>query len=80
MTGQPIGGATHQGHSDSSCWSRGQAWAIHGFAQAAINTGDSSFLSLARRLADYAIPRLPADAVPEWDYDLPADAVRLRDS
>ncbi len=29
-TGKPDHGATHQGFSDSSCWARGQAWAIIG--------------------------------------------------
>ena len=31
--GKPLRGETHQGYSDGSCWSRGQAWLIHGFAQ-----------------------------------------------
>lgn len=30
-TGKPKHGATHQGHSDTSIWARGQSWAILGF-------------------------------------------------
>jgi len=32
-SGEPLKGYTHQGYSDESCWSRGQAWAIHALAQ-----------------------------------------------
>ena len=31
-TGKPLYGATAQGTSDDSCWARGQAWGIDGFA------------------------------------------------
>src|SRR4029453_18965785 len=31
---------THQGHDDESTWSRGQAWAIHGFAMCWRERGD----------------------------------------
>ena len=31
-TGEPLRGATEQGAYDDSCWSRGQAWGIYGFA------------------------------------------------
>lgn len=33
VTGQPKAKFTNQGYSDDSCWARGQAWAILGFAQ-----------------------------------------------
>jgi unsaturated chondroitin disaccharide hydrolase len=60
---------THQGLSAESTWSRGQAWAIHGFAIAYRETGDPRFLSTARRLADYFITHLPTDKIPFWDFD-----------
>jgi unsaturated chondroitin disaccharide hydrolase len=79
-SGRPLGGSTHQGYADESCWSRGQAWAIHGFAQLHAYTGLPLFLATARRLADYAVAELPADKVPYWDYRLPPEAPRYRDS
>ncbi|MEM9424408.1 MAG: glycoside hydrolase family 88 protein [Spirochaetota bacterium] len=68
--GTPLKGVTHQGYSDDSCWSRGQAWAVHGFAQTYLHTGRGDFLETAAGLADYVIAHLPADAVPLWDYSL----------
>lgn len=79
-TGAPLGGHTFQGYADESCWSRGQAWAIHGFAQTYMYTRDPLFRITAQRVADYAIAHLPLDGVPYWDYRLPADAPRYRDS
>jgi len=79
-TGAPIGGRTHQGYADDSCWSRGQAWAIHGFAQVYRYTGIEHFRTTAQRLADYALAHLPEDFVPYWDYCLPFDAPHYRDS
>lgn len=71
---------THQGLSASSCWSRGQSWAIYGFAKCYRATGDLSFLEAARRLADYCRQRLPPDRVPYWDYDSPLIPNDVRDS
>jgi unsaturated chondroitin disaccharide hydrolase len=79
-TGTPLGGFTAQGYADESCWSRGHAWAIHGYAQTYRYTGEVRFRDVARRLADYALAHLPADGVPLWDYRLPADAPQHRDS
>lgn len=80
LAGRPLGGETYQGYSDESCWSRGQAWGIHGFAQMYANTGIARFRDTAQQLADYAIAHLPPDGVPLWDYCLPADAPQYRDS
>lgn len=79
-TGEPIGGFTHQGFADESCWSRGQAWAIHGFTVTFRYTNDARFRQAAMRLADHAIAHLSAHPVPFWDYRLPEDAPHYRDS
>jgi len=69
----PITGAlksrgTVQGACDACTWSRGQAWAIHGFTMLYRETGDTRFLDAARKTADYFIGHLPADKVPYWDF------------
>lgn len=79
-SGKPLRGETHQGYADDSCWSRGQAWLIHGFAQSATSTGNAAYIDAARRLAKKAEALMGDDAVPVWDYAVP-DAVNApRDS
>ncbi|MFB6217886.1 MAG: glycoside hydrolase family 88 protein, partial [Halobacteriaceae archaeon] len=75
-TGDPVAGETRQGYADDSTWSRGQAWAIYGFALAAGYTGERRFREAAAAAADYYLDRVEADHVPRWDFDAPADAVR----
>ena len=79
-TGQPVCGFTHQGMSDDSCWSRGQAWAIHGLAQSCLNTGITEYRDTAAAMADYVADRLPEDGVPLWDHCLSPDRHPHRDS
>lgn len=57
---------TNQGYSDDSCWSRGQAWGILGFAKAYHWTRRREFRDAADRLAEYFMNHLPADGVPPW--------------
>lgn len=66
-TGAPRFGRTAQGYSDSSCWARGQAWGVYGFALSFRHTGDRSFLDTACELLDYYLERLPEDGVCYWD-------------
>ncbi|WP_270889213.1 glycoside hydrolase family 88 protein [Pedococcus sp. 5OH_020] len=69
MTGTPLRGFTHQGLSDDSVWSRGQAWAIYGFARAAQWTGSHDFTAVSGRCADLFLRRLAERPVPPWDFD-----------
>ncbi|MBA8880994.1 glycoside hydrolase family 88 protein [Phyllobacterium myrsinacearum] len=80
MSGKPVGGETHQGYADDSCWSRGQAWLIHGFAQSAAVTGSQTYLDAACRLAAKAEELMGSDTVPAWDYNAPKDKPVSRDS
>lgn len=70
-TGEIIRKITVQGYSNDSCWSRGQAWAIYGFALAYKTTKDKLFLETAENLAVYFIKNLPEDYVPYRDFDDP---------
>ena len=70
-TGAVISRETRQGYSNSSCWARGQAWAVHGFTMAYRFTGNAQFLVAARKAADYFVFHTPADRIPYWDYQAP---------
>jgi unsaturated chondroitin disaccharide hydrolase len=78
--GDPRFGSTHQGHSDDSCWSRGQAWGIYGFALGFRHTGKHELVELAARLADYFLERLPSDSIACWDLIFTDDNETPRDS
>jgi unsaturated chondroitin disaccharide hydrolase len=71
-TGERARGFTFQGYSDSSCWPRGQAWAIYGYTRTAEATGKRAYLDLAEQLADYFLERTGPVLVPPWDFDDPA--------
>jgi hypothetical protein len=66
-TGTPLHGKTHQGYSDFSCWARGQAWSIYGFALGYRHTRNEQLLRLTKRLANFYLNRLPADGICYWD-------------
>ena len=79
-TGAPLRGATEQGHQDGSCWARGQAWGIYGFALGYRHAGEPSFLDAARRCADYFLSRLPDDRIAYWDLVFDEGSHEERDS
>ena len=68
-TGRVVSFATHQGISARSTWSRGEGWALYGFAVAASELRDRGLLRVASRIAGYVRAHLPAAGVPLWDYD-----------
>jgi unsaturated chondroitin disaccharide hydrolase len=69
LTGAPIGPDTYQGKSPTSCWSRGQAWAIAACATLASLGAGEPYLQAARRAAVYYLDHLPDDRLPPWDFD-----------
>jgi len=80
VTGEPLRGGTAQGFDDRSCWSRGQAWGIYGFALAYGYTSDQTLLDAAQRCADYFLDHLPADHVVYWDLVFGDGSGESRDS
>ncbi|KAL6886753.1 glycoside hydrolase family 88 protein [Trichoderma evansii] len=71
---------TNQGMGHESCWARGQAWAITGFAQTYNWTGDVSFLKTSKDCADYFLANLPETLIPPWDFDAPKDGKQPTDT
>jgi len=67
LTGAPLYGTTHQGYSDDSCWARGQAWGIYGFALGFAHSGREDLVRFSASLANYYLNRLPDDLICYWD-------------
>lgn len=65
-------GYTFQGIGDDSFWSRGQGWAILGYAETARATGNPRYLELAHKLADRFLEALGGRSSAPWDFDDPA--------
>ena len=63
--------STQQGYSPFTCWARGLAWAIYGFTDTFLFTGDKLFLDTAERCAWYYLENTPDNGVPFWDYGAP---------
>lgn len=77
LTGEFLGNPGGQGYGEGSSWSRGQGWAVYGFAVAYRHTGKTEFLDAAKRSANYCIANLTAcDWLPLVDFRAPHDPVR----
>ncbi len=73
ITGKAVSKQTHQGYSDHSSWSRGQAWALYGFTMMYKETKKKEFLVQAQKIATFIKnnSNLPEDKIPYWDFDAP---------
>ena len=73
---------TAQGYADESAWSRGQAWAIYGYAMCYRETGDRRYLDQALKTFRFmrGHKNMPADLVPYWDMDAPGIPDEPRDA
>jgi unsaturated chondroitin disaccharide hydrolase len=79
-SGEFLRQTTHQGFRGDSCWSRGLAWALYGFGTSFEYSRDPRMLDTAEKCADFYISKTPADGVPPWDYDAPADSRKMVDT
>ncbi|OXL82582.1 glycosyl hydrolase family 88 [Paenibacillus sp. SSG-1] len=65
-----------QGYGTGSAWSRGQAWALYGFALSHRHTGEARYLEAAKRVAHYFIANVAATGyVPLVDFRAPDEPV-----
>lgn len=64
-----------QGYGLDSSWSRGQAWALHGFALSYIHTGEQRYLDVAKKVAHYFIASVCDDYLPKADFRSPEEPV-----
>lgn len=76
-TGEYLTNPGGQGYKQGSSWSRGQSWAVYGFALSYRHTGDESFLNTAKQCAHYCIANLAVnDWLPLVDYRQPAEPLK----
>lgn len=67
-----------QGYEEGSSWTRGQAWAIYGYALSYIHTGEARYLDAAKRVAHYFISCVAAtDYVPRIDFRAPDEPLLI---
>ena len=63
-----------QGYGVGSSWTRGQAWAIYGFALSHLHTGEKRYLDAAKRVAHYFLAACAMHGyIPPVDFRSPAE-------
>lgn len=82
VTGKVVQKTTHQGYSDESAWSRGQAWGLYGYTMCYRFTRDKKYLRQAEHIAAFMSlhKNFPKDFVPYYDYDAPGIPNEPRDA
>ncbi len=70
-----IGEERGQGYEEGSSWSRGQAWALYGFALSYIHTGKQEYLDTAKKIAHYFIAAICEDWLPKCDFRSPQEPI-----
>ncbi len=79
-TGDVVETLGGQGFAVGSSWSRGQAWALYGFALSHKYTKETRYLDAAKRVAHYFIANICEDWVPRVDFRSPPLAGNDKDS
>lgn len=75
-TGELLDRPGGQGYGSGSSWSRGQSWAVYGFALAYLHTGKQEYLDAAKQSAHYFIANTAATGyVSVVDFRAPKEPV-----
>ena len=65
-----------QGYASGSSWTRGQAWALYGFALSYLHTGNEKYLNTSKRIAHYVMANYAKnDWLPLVDFRAPPEPV-----
>lgn len=76
-TGELLETSGGQGYGVGSSWSRGQAWAVYGFALAYMHTGKKEYLDAAKQTAHYFIANIASTGyVSLVDFRSPDEPVK----
>ncbi len=78
-TGEMVKSYGGQGYEDGSSWTRGQGWALYGFANSYSNTGKQEYLDTAKKVAHYCLANIPDDGIIPIDFRQPVQPA-LEDS
>lgn len=72
-TGERIKSHGGQGYGHGSSWTRGQGWAVYGFANSYAHTGQQKYLDAAKRVAHYCIANLRENGIVPVDFRQPPE-------
>ena len=72
-TGEMLHSLGGQGMQEGSSWTRGQSWALYGFALSYRHTRDKRYLETAQRVASYILPQIPDSGIIPVDFCQPLD-------
>lgn len=76
MTGEVEALPGGQGYGEGSAWSRGQSWAVYGFAISYAHTGEQRYLDAAKRAAHYFLANVSLTGfLPLCDFRAPREPV-----
>ncbi len=79
-TGEILDNPGGQGYASGSSWSRGQAWALYGFALSFLHTGKQDYLDTSKRVANYFISQTADTCLAKCDFRQPEEPLLLDDA
>lgn len=70
-TGEMVRSLGGQGYAEGSSWTRGQGWALYGFANSYTHTGKQEYLDTAKQVAHYCMANISESGIIPVDFRQP---------